>query len=74
MGPKKDSPPIFKNLIRIRDELIEKSGTAPAALALLTEWSTSRGAPTRTSKRDCELGRRLEEGENDADDGFIQWD
>lgn len=43
MGPKKDSPPIFKNLIRIRDELIEKSGTAPASLALLTEWSTSRG-------------------------------
>lgn len=36
--PARDSPPIFKNLVRIRDELIDKAGTTNAALTTLAEW------------------------------------
>lgn len=41
--PKKDSPHIFKNLVRIRDEMIQKVGTAKVASSLLEAWSGPKG-------------------------------
>lgn len=41
--PKKDSPPIFKNLVRIRNEMIVKAGSAQAAITRLEPWSGLKG-------------------------------
>lgn len=41
--PKKDSPRIFKKLVRIRDEMIAKSVTVQAAIAMLEPWSGLSG-------------------------------
>lgn len=45
--PKKDSPPIFKNLIRIRDEMIQKAGSVQTASNLLESWSGTKGIQVR---------------------------
>lgn len=37
--PKKDSASIFKNLVRIRDEMVLKKGTVQATVSLLETWS-----------------------------------
>lgn len=41
--PKSDSPPIFKNLIRIRDEMVLKEGTVHATILQLEKWNQPRG-------------------------------
>lgn len=45
--PKKDSPPIFKNLVRIRDEMIQKAGSVQTASNLLESWSGTKGLQVR---------------------------
>lgn len=42
-NPKNDSPPFFKNLVRIRNEMILKGGTVTDTKMLLHSWCSSKG-------------------------------
>lgn len=36
--PKRDSPPVFKNLVRLHDEMVKKVGSKQGVLAVLEPW------------------------------------
>lgn len=36
--PKRDSPPVFKNLVRLHDEMVKKVGSKQGLLAVLEPW------------------------------------
>lgn len=41
--PKPDSPPIFKNLVQIKDEMVARVGSVQAVVEMLEPWCTSGG-------------------------------